>query len=66
MTPIRLGFAAFRGPVDRAGFELVFGLWQRVSQASHRLWITAVTLPDRGHEALRDDVPDECFRFPPF
>lgn len=63
MAPIRPSFAAFRGPVDREG---VFELWQRVSQASHRLWIAAVTLPDRGHGALRDDLPAEFFRFPAF
>jgi hypothetical protein len=66
VTPIRPSFAAFRGPVDREGFEWVFELWQRVSQASHRLWIAAVTLPDRGHGALRDDLPGEFFRFPAF
>ena len=66
MTPIRPSFAAFRGPVDREGFALVLELWQRVSQARHRLWIAAVTLPDRGHDALPDDVPAEFFRFPPF
>ena len=63
MAPIRPSFAAFRGPVDREG---VFELWQRVSQASHRLWTAAVTLPDRGHGALRDDLPAEFFRFPAF
>lgn len=63
MAPIRPSFAAFRGPVDREG---VFELWQRVSQASHRLWIAAVTLPGRGHGALPDDLPAEFFRFPAF
>lgn len=63
MARIRPSFAAFRGPVDREG---VFELWQRVSQASHRLWIAAVTLPGRGHGALPDDLPAEFFRFPAF
>ena len=59
-------FAVFRGPVDHAIFELGFGLWQHVSQASHRLWVAAVALPDRGRDAMLDDLPDEFFRFPPF
>jgi hypothetical protein len=63
---IRPSFAAFRGPVDCEGFERVFELWRRASQASHRLWIAAVTLPGRGHGALPDDLPAEFFRFPAF
>ena len=66
MTRIKPSFAAFRGPVDREGFKGFFELWQRVSKASHRLWIAAVTLPDRGHGPLRDDLPAEFFRFPAF
>jgi len=63
---MRPNFAVFRGRMDHAIFELGFGLWQHVSQASHRLWVAAVTLPDRDCDSVRDDVPDEFFRFPPF
>lgn len=66
MTPIGPTFAAFRGPVDRAVVELGFGLWQRVSQAPHRLWVAVISLPDRIRDATPDDVPAEFFRFPPF
>ena len=66
MTPITPSFAAFHGSVDRAVFEPGFGLWQWVSQAPLRLWLAAVTLPDRGCDALPDEVPAEFFRFPPF
>ena len=66
VTSMRPNFAMFREPVDHAIFELSFGLWQHLSQASHRLWIAVVTLPDRGCDAMPDDVPDEFFRFPPF
>ena len=66
MTPIGSAVGAFRGPVDRALFALGFGLWQRVSHASHRLWVAAISLPDRTRGATPDDVPAEFFRFPPF
>jgi hypothetical protein len=66
VTPIEPTFAAFREPLDRAVFELGFGLRQRVSQASHRLWVAAISVSDRICDTTPDDVPAEFFRFPPF
>jgi hypothetical protein len=70
VTPTTPSLAGFREPVDRAvfepGFEPGFGLWQRESQMPRRLWAAVVSLPDRGDDALPDDVPAEFFRFPPF
>ncbi|HEV2185779.1 MAG TPA: hypothetical protein VGR70_01130 [Stellaceae bacterium] len=66
MTSIQPSFAAFRGPVEREVFEPGFGLWQRLSGPLSRLWLAAITLPDRGAGSRPDDVPPEFYRFPPF
>jgi len=66
VTAITPSFAAFREPVDRAVFEPGLRLGRRLSQAPLRLWLAALTLPDRSYDALLDEVPAEFFRFPPF
>jgi hypothetical protein len=66
VTPTRPSFAAFRGQVDREVFEPGFELWQRLSGPLRRLWLAAITLPDRGAKATPDDLAPEYFRFPPF
>jgi hypothetical protein len=66
VTPTLRGFAAFRKPVEGEVFAPGFDLWQRVAAPLRRLWLTAITLPDRGRDAGPDDVPPEYFRFPPF
>ena len=63
MTPTGAGFSAFRVPVDREVFEPAAGLLRSMGEALQRLWLTAVTLPDRGRSA--PELPPEYFRFPP-
>ena len=60
------GFAAFREPVDRRVFAPGFDLWLRLEKPVQRLWRAAIKLPDRGADALPDDVPPEFYRFPCF
>jgi len=38
----------------------------RANAVLHHLWITLVSLPDRGNDAAPDDVPPEFYRFPGF
>jgi hypothetical protein len=64
VTPIGRSFATFRVPVDRAVFEPGSDLLRPISEALRRLWLTVVTLPDRGRAA--PELPPEYFRFPPF
>jgi hypothetical protein len=63
VTPIQPSFTTFRVPVDREVFEPGSRLLRSISKALHRLWLTAVTPPDRGRSA--PELPPEYFRFPP-
>jgi len=65
MTPISLGFAAFRVSVDRWVYPPRIDLWLRTSAALRRLSRATIPLPDRG-PAQADEPPPEFFRFPPF
>ena len=66
MTPISLGFAAFRVSVDRWVYPPRIDLWLRTSAALSRLSRAAIGLPDRGPAARADEPPPEYFRFPLF
>ena len=51
---------------DREVFEAGFRAWSLMSTAVRRLWLTAMSLPNRGRDSSADDPPPEYFRFLPF